>query len=81
MAATTKMSGSHREAHTKEQSRRELLAKYCYDLSKIVFATMVVGTFTAMFGEGDSLTDLWRFLIGGLATILLAMTANRTLTY
>ena len=51
---------------------RETLGKYFYDLSKIVFTTLVVGGVFAVISEQNKLGYLALAMVGGIATYGLA---------
>ena len=78
---SSKMSGSHREATTKEHTRREQLAKYFYDISKIICAGMVVGIFPSLLSGESVHISVWSLSLGTFATIVFALMTNRVLTY
>ena len=75
------MSGSHREATTTEHTRREQLAKFFYDIAKIICAGMVVGAFPTLLGGESLAIAICSLVLGTIATISSAIIANRVLTY
>lgn len=67
------------EAQEKDRTRRENIAKYYLDLSKLTFAALVLGSVTCMITGTD--VNLWAVIggmAGGIATIvILAMIGNQ----
>ena len=70
-----------RDEKDKMKSRKEKLADYFYDLSKLIFAAFVLGGIAPVFTDGAYTPKLWVLLIGCLATYLTAFFANRILKY
>lgn len=74
MAQQKKENGMERQ-----RVRREKLACYFFDLSKLVFATVVLGGFTPIFGGTDANISWWGLTMGSIATYGFAFFANRIL--
>lgn len=66
-----------REGKEKEKTRREKLAGYFFDLSKLSFAGLVVGGIVSIKPDNaDYLIEIYRAIIGCIFTISLARIAN-----
>jgi len=77
----TDFTGTQKDKKTKEQTRREQLSKYLYDVSKVFIAGMFVVNIVSIF-EGDAtMSNIVSIVMGALASIALAWTANRILIY
>lgn len=67
------------EAKEKDKTRRENIAKYYLDLSKLTFAALVLGSITCMITNVD--VELWvifSVMAGGIATtVILAKIGNQ----
>ncbi len=59
--------------------RKEKLAGYIYDLSKLVFAGLVVGGLTPLFSHANNSINWWLMGGGVVVTLVLASLANRLL--
>lgn len=73
--------GSSRDVKEKEHTRRELLAKYLYDVSKLFIATMFIVNIVPLFRGDVSVPDVMATVLGFLSAILIAWFANRLLIY
>lgn len=70
-----------RDEKDKTKVRKEKLAGYFFDISKLSFGAMVLGGFTPMItGEFDYMNLLY-VLFGVCMTILFAIVGNRILKY
>ena len=69
------------KAEKRNDIRKEKLAGYFYDLSKLVFGGLVVGGISPMFVGNESHIDITMFVMGLLSTIAFAYTSNRILKY
>lgn len=68
-----------REGREKDKVRREKLAGYFFDLSKLCFAGMVIGIILPLFSNIDDI-KMWIISILGIAlTTLSALLANKIL--
>lgn len=67
------------EAQAKNKFRREKLANFFFDLAKLVFAGLVVGSVTPIFTDKFQIVNLVFLLIGALGTYILAIFANELL--
>ncbi len=72
MEEFTKQEKERISAYENRKIERETLGKYFYDLSKIVFTTLVVGGVFAVISEQNKLGYLALAAIGGIATYGLA---------
>lgn len=67
------------EARIKNDTRREKLAGYFFDLSKLVFAGVVIGGLTPMFSNSASEIGWMTISTGVITTYIFASLANRIL--
>lgn len=63
----------------KNDVRKEKIAGYFFDLSKLSFAGMVIGGITPLFTNTDNEVNYFTSLIGLVSTYIFAFTANRIL--
>ena len=70
-----------RDEKDKMKSRKEKLADYFYDLSKLIFAAMVLGGMSSIITENVSYTNIILMICGAIFTYLTAFLANRILKY
>ena len=63
----------------REYSRKEKMAGYFYDLSKLSFGGVVIGAGASWLGSKDDSIYLYVLILGLYITIGLAYTANRIL--
>lgn len=68
-----------KEAKEKDRVRREKLASYFYDSSKLILAGVVIGGLTPIYTNNTEEVNLNVILIGSIATILLAWIGNKIL--
>lgn len=69
-----------KEVKEKDKTRREKLAGYFFDLSKLSFAGLVIGGIVSIKPDSaDYLIEIYRAIIGCIFTISLARTANTIL--
>lgn len=63
-----------------DKTRREKLAGYFFDLSKLSFAGLVIGGLVSIKSDNaDHAIDIYRVIAGCIFTILSAIIANLTL--
>lgn len=68
------------EDKEKERSARETLGKYFYDVSKLIFAAVVLTNFSALFGIAEfSWKSVILFCVGLIATYATAVMGNKIL--
>jgi len=67
------------ETKEKERTSREILGKYLYDLSKLVFGVMVLGVVIPWITDAENKNYWLIFGIGLFSTIVLALFGNRIL--
>lgn len=60
----------------KNDMRREKLAGYFFDLSKLTFAALVLGGFTPLSGEYDPKANWSVVTLGALLTVVFAKIAS-----
>lgn len=69
-----------KEIKEKDKTRKENLAKYFLDLSKLTFVALVLGSMTSMYVEWETSKTNWYLLVFGVAfTIILGIIGNRIL--
>lgn len=68
-----------REGQEKDKIRRETLAKYFYDLSKLMFAAIVLGEMLILQQDINDSSSWLMIAFGGLLTYLSAWTGNKIL--
>jgi hypothetical protein len=77
MGNFSKMQEEKREGKEKDKTRREKLAGYFFDLSKLSFAGLVVGGIVSIKPDNiDYSIEIYRAIIGCFFTISLARIAN-----
>ena len=67
------------ETKEKERTSREILGKYLYDLSKLVFGVMVLGVIIPWLTDDENKNYWLIFGVGLFSTIILALFGNRIL--
>lgn len=67
------------ESKERDRSRRETLAKYFFDLSKLMFAAIVLGEMLIIQKDMGDLTSWTMIGFGSLLTYLLAWIGNKIL--
>ena len=73
------MSGKFAERQERNRTRREKLAGYFFDISKLIFAGLVIGGLTPLLRE-DYGSMSWAVIVSGAAaTCIFAVFANRIL--
>ena len=68
-----------KEVKEKDKTRRERLAGYFFDLSKLVFAALVLGGITPLFTNEPNKMNWVTIILGIFSTFILANFANRIL--
>lgn len=66
-------------ARERDHQRRDRLAGYFYDLSKLSFAGLMIGVITPLFTDEGAGTDVFVIVIGLVLPVLSAMLANKIL--
>lgn len=66
-------------ARERDHQRRDRLAGYFYDLSKLSFAGLVIGVITQLLTDGGGEANLSVIITGLVLTVLSAMLANKIL--
>ena len=69
-----------KEVKEKDKVRREKLASYFYDSSKLILAGVVIGGLTPIYTNNMNDVNWGVIWIGSVATILLAWIGNKILT-
>lgn len=64
------------ETKKRNETRREKLGGYFFDLSKLTFAALVLGAFTPLYNEQDLSTDWYVLIAGAILTIIFGRIAN-----
>lgn len=67
------------EAKKQNDMRREKLAAYFFDLSKLIFAGMVIGGLTPLFSISIEKISWTTITLGAISTYIFAFFANRIL--
>ena len=68
-----------KETKEREKQAKEVIAKYFLDLSKLIFAAIVLGGFTPMFTDVNIETN-WIIIVGGvISTTFLGLLGYRIL--
>ena len=70
-----------RDEKDKTKSRKEKLADYFYDLSKLTFAALVLGGLSSIITENFSYVNIILMICGAIFTYMTAFLANRILKY
>ena len=70
---------SRQETKERDKTRREKLAGYFFDLSKLTFAGLVVGSVTPLFMDTLDAVNWGTLILGGFVTCAFAFFANRIL--
>lgn len=68
-----------KEVKEKDKTRREKLAGYFFDTSKLILAGVVIGGITPLYSDNAKEINLYVIVAGVIATILLAWIANKIL--
>lgn len=68
-----------REGREKDKFRKEILAKHFYDLSKLIFAAVVLGEMLILQKDISDSSSWLMIIFGGLSTYLLAWIGNNIL--
>lgn len=68
-----------KEMKEKDKTRREKLAGYFFDLSKLIFAALVLGGITPLFTNVSTGINWVTISLGGFSTYIFANFANRIL--
>lgn len=77
MGSWSKEQEEKKEVKEKDKTRREKLAGYFFDLSKLSFAGLVVGGMVSIkLDSVDYSMDVYRAVVGCVFTISLARIAN-----
>ena len=66
-------------ARERDHQRRDRLAGYFYDMSKLSFAGLVIGVITPLFTDEGGEANLSVIITGLVLTVLSAMLANKIL--
>lgn len=68
-----------KEGKEKDKVRREKLAGYFFDASKLILAGVVIGGITPLYSNDAKEINLYVIIAGMAATVLLAWIANKIL--
>ena len=68
-----------KEAKERNNTRKEKLAGYFYDSSKVILAGVVIGGLAPLFTRPDIELNYYIIVAGTLATVLLAWIGNNIL--
>ncbi len=75
------MQEAKKEVKDKDKTRREKLASYFFDLSKLVFAALVLGGITPLFTNASNEINWTTIVLGIFSTYIFANFANRILKW
>lgn len=67
------------EKRERRRARREKLAGYFFDISKLIFAALVLGGLSPILTNGFDEKNIPMIIVGAAATYLSAYSANRIL--
>ncbi len=81
VSGNTQHTGSQRDVKDKERNRRDRLAAYLYDVSKLLIGTTFLSNILPLSHGQYTLTDLLVFVFGAVAAIIFAYMGNKLLTY
>ncbi len=70
-----------RDEKDKIKARKEKLAGYFYDLSKLTFAALVLGGMSSLYTDEFKPYTIYVVIAGLLLTYITAFSANRILKY
>ena len=70
-----------RDEKDKVKSRKEKLANYFYDLSKLTFAALVLGGMSSLYTDDFKPYTIYVVIAGLVLTYITAFSANRILKY
>jgi len=70
-----------RDEKDKVKSRKEKLAGYFYDLSKLTFAALVLGGMSSLYTDDFKPYTIYVVIAGLVLTYITAFSANRILKY
>jgi len=81
MTSNKEADKAKREEGIKERTkvRREKLAGYFFDISKLVFAALVLGGLSPLMTNNSESTNWQMIILGLFTTYILAYSANRIL--
>lgn len=77
----SEQTGTQKQIFEKEKNRREKLATYFYDLSKLVFAGTFLTNIPGLLMLDFTISNVVNIIFGFILMSLLAWNANRLLTY
>lgn len=73
---------TNNEQHERNKTARETLGKFFYDLAKVIFTAMVVGSIVALFtSDENAWTTLGMLAVGIISTYLCAFVGNYILKH
>lgn len=67
------------ENQERDRSRRETLGKFFYDLAKLTFAGLVIGSIAPLYMNIENANYWYTVLTGSILTIIFASIGNRIL--
>ena len=72
-----KQQDEKKESRERDQSCRENLGKFFYDLAKLTFAGLVIGGIATFDTELKESIFIYRAIVGGIATVIFAWIGNK----
>lgn len=79
MGNFAKQQEERRETNERNKARRDKLAGYFFDLSKLIFAGLVIGGITPLFSQESEGINWITIITGVCTTYIFAFLANRIL--
>lgn len=79
MGSWEKQQEVRKEIKEKDKVRKEKLAGYFYDLSKLSFAGLVIGVILPIFSNSNDENNWYAIVVGIVLTSLSALLANKIL--
>ncbi len=74
-----KQQEAKKEIKERDKTRREKLAGYFYDSSKVILAGVVVGSLAPLYSKPELELNYYVIIAGSIATVLLAWIGNEIL--
>lgn len=72
-----KQQGEKHEFKERDKTRREHLGKFFFDLAKVTFAGLVIGSFTLFNESSMDIINVSKSIGGGISTFIFAWLGNR----
>ena len=79
MSTFSEQQDAKKEVREKDRTRREKLAAYFFDLSKLCFAGLVIGVVVPLYSDMSNENNWYSICTGIILTIMSAYLANKIL--